>query len=139
MRLNIQQKFRVFVGGAIAVSMAVLTVIAVTRNATVTRDKTSSEIERIVEAKAADIERFFTERGQVVQTVLLDPSLQKYFERYRQFRAPVTDDEDYLAIITFFEAIVDGDPTVKAVFFADEDTQEYFCNRIPEIPRGRVE
>jgi len=139
MRLNIQQKFRVFVGGAIAVSMMVLTVVAVTRNATITREKTYSEIELIVKVKSAEIERFFTERGQVVQTFLLDPSLQRYFDRYRQFRAPVTSDGDYLAIIDFFEAIVDKDPSVKAVFFADEDTQEYFCNRIPEIPTGRVE
>lgn len=139
MTLNIQQKFRVFVGGAIAVAMMVLTAVAVTRNATITRGKTNAEIERIIEVKAAEIERFFTERGKVVQTFLLDPSLLGYFDRYRQFRAPVTDDEDFLAIIRFFEAIVDQDPTVKAVFFADEDTQEYFCNRIPEIPSGRVE
>lgn len=139
MALNIQQKFRVFVGGAIAVSMMVLTVVAVTRNASITREKSYSEIGRIVEVKAAEIERFFTERGKVVQTFLLDPSLRGYFDRYRQFRAPVTSDEDFLAVIDFFEAIVDEDPSVKAVFFADEDTQEYFCNRIPEIPTGRVE
>jgi len=139
MTLNIQQKFRVFVGGAIAVSMMVLTVVAVTRNASVTREKSYSEIERIVEVKAGEIERFFTERGQVVQTFLLDPSLRRFFDRYREFRAPVTDDPEYLAVIDFFEAIVDKDPSVKAVFFADEDTQEYFCNRIPEIPTGRVE
>ena len=31
------------------------------------------------------------------------------------------------------------DPSIKAVFFADEDSQDYFANRIPEIPDGRVE
>ena len=139
MVLNIQQKLRIFVGGAIAVSMTVLAVIAVTRNATVTREKTYSEIERIVDIKAEEIERFFTERGQVVQTFLLDPGLLEYFDRYRQFRAPVTAQPDYLAIIEYFEAIVNKDPSIQAVFFADDDTQEYFCNRIPEIPNGRVE
>jgi methyl-accepting chemotaxis protein len=137
--LNIQQKLRFFMGGAIAVSMTVLAVLAVTRNATVTREKTYSEIERIVDLKAEEIERFFTERGQVVQTFLLDPGLLEYFDRYRQFRAPVTAQPDYLSIIEYFEAIVNKDPSIQAVFFADDDTQEYFCNRVPEIPNGRVE
>jgi methyl-accepting chemotaxis protein len=139
MVLDIQQKLRVFVGGAIAVSMTVLAVLAVTRNATVTRAKTFSEIERIVDFKAEEIKSFFAERGQVVRTIMHDPSLLGFFERYRQFRAPVTGDRDYLEIIGFFETIVNEDPSVRAVFFADEDTQEYFCNRIPEIPTGRVE
>jgi len=137
--LDIQQKLWFFVGGAIALSMTVVAVIAVTRNATVTREKTYSEIQRIVDVKAEEIERFFTERGQVVQTFLLDPALLEYFDRYRQFRAPVTSQPDYLAVIEYFEAIVDKDPSIQAVFFADDDTQEYFCNRVPEIPTGRVE
>jgi methyl-accepting chemotaxis protein len=139
MALDIQQKIRFFVGGAIAVSMSVLAVLAVTRNATVTRAKTFSEIERIVDVKAEEIERFFAERGQVVRTIMHDPTLLGFFERYRQFRAPVTGDQDYLELIGFFETVVNDDPSVRAVFFADEDTQEYFCNRIPEIPTGRVE
>ncbi len=139
MVLDIQQKLRVFLGGAIAVSMIILAVLAVTRTATVTREKVYSEIERIVDVKAEEIERFFAERGQVVQTFLLDPGLLDYFDRYRQFRAPVTDQPDFLAVIEYFEAIVDKDPSIQAVFFADDDTQEYFCNRVPEIPNGRVE
>ncbi len=139
MVLDIQQKLRVFMGGAIAVSMTVLAVIAVTRNATVTREKTYSEIERIVDVKAEEIERFFAERGRVVQTFLLDPGLLDYFDRYREFRAPVTAQPDYLAVIEYFEAITNKDPSIQAVFFADDDTQEYFCNRVPEIPNGRVE
>jgi methyl-accepting chemotaxis protein len=139
MVMDIQQKLRFFVGGAIAVSMTVLAVLAVTRNATVTRAKTYAEIERIVEVKAEEIERFFAERGQVVRTIMHDPTVLGFFERYRQFRAPVTGDSDYLELIGFFETIVDEDPMVRAVFFADENTQEYFCNRIPEIPTGRVE
>ncbi len=139
MVLDIQQKLRFFVGGAIAVSMTVLGVLAVTRNATVTREKTYSEIQRIVDVKAEEIERFFAERGQVVQTLLLDPGLLEYFDRYRQFRAPVTAQPDFLAVIEYFEAIVAKDPSIQAVFFADDDTQEYFCNRVPEIPNGRVE
>ena len=139
MVLNIQQKLRVFVGGSIAVSMTVLAILAVTRTAAVTREKAHSQIERIVDVKAEEIERFFTERGKVVQTFLLDPHLLDYFDRYREFRAPVTGNRDYLAIIEYFESIVNNDSSVQSVFFADDDTQEYFCSRIPEIPTGRVE
>ncbi len=35
-------------------------------------------------------------------------------------------------------ALVASNDSVEAVFFADENSQDYFANRIPEIPSGRV-
>jgi methyl-accepting chemotaxis protein len=139
MQLNIQQKLIIFVGGAIALALAVLGSIVVVRNADMTREKTYSEAQRVVEVKAREIEQFFSERGHVVKTALLNPALRDYFTDYQQHRAPVLDDADYNQIIDYFDAVAANDPSIKAVFFADDDTQDYFSNRIPEMPQGRVE
>lgn len=139
MKLNIQQKLIIFVGGAIALALAVLGSIVVVRNADMTRENTYSEAQQVVEVKAREIEQFFTERGRVVDAFLLNPALRDYFNGYEQHRAPVLDDVDFIQIIDYFDALVANDPSIKAVFFADDDTQDYLSNRIPEMPRGRVE
>lgn len=139
MRLNIQQKLIFFVGGAIALALAILGSIVVARNADMTRQNIHSEAQQVVEVKAREIEQFFAERGRVVDAVLLNPSFLAYFTAYDQPRAPVLDDADFNAIIDYFDALEADDPSIKAVFFADEDTQDYLSNRIPEMPRGRVE
>jgi methyl-accepting chemotaxis protein len=139
MNLNIQQKLIIFVGGAIALALAVLGSIAVVRNADVTRRKTYSEAQQVVEVKAREIGQFFAEKARVAETVLLNPALHDYYTGYTQHRAPVFEDTDYNAIIDYFGALADDDPSINAVFFADDDTQDYFSNRIPEMPQGRVE
>ena len=139
MQLNIQQKLIIFVGGGIALALAVLGSIVVVRNADMTRGKTYAEAQQVVEVKAQEIEQFFTERGRVVDAFLLNPALLDFFTKYEQHRAPVLDDADFVQIIDYFDALVANDPSIEAVFFADDDTQDYLSNRIPETPRGRVE
>ena len=139
MHLNIQQKLIIFVGGAIALALAVLGSIVVARNADMTRENTFSEAQQVVEMKAREIEQFFTERGRVVDAFLLNPGLRDFFANYEQHRAPVLDNPEFIQIIDYFDALVVNDPSIKAVFFADDDTQDYLSNRIPEMPRGRVE
>ena len=139
MQLNIQQKLIIFVGGGIALALAVLGSIVVVRNADMTRGKTYAEAQQVVEVKAQEIEQFFTERGRVVDAFLLNPALLDFFTKYEQHRAPVLDDADFVQIIDYFDALVANDPSIEAVFFADDDTQDYLSNRIPEMPRGRVE
>jgi methyl-accepting chemotaxis protein len=139
MQLNIQQKLIIFVGGAIALALAILGSVVVVRNAAMTREKIYAEAQQVVEVKAREIEQFFTERGRVVDAFLLNPALRDYFTSYEQHRAPVLDDADFNQIIDYFDALVANDPSIKAVFFADDDTQDYLSNRIPEMPKGRVE
>jgi len=139
MTLNINQKLIIFVGGAIATALAVFGTVAVVRNADVTRQNIYSEAERMVDTKAGEIERFFSERARTVEAVTLDPALLQYFTAYRTHRAPVFGDPDYNRIIDYFDALAAADPSIKAVFFADNDTQDYFSNRNQEMPYGRVE
>ena len=139
MDLSIHQKLIIFVGGAIATALAVFGTVAVVRNADVTRQKIYSEAGRVVEAKAGEIERFFSERARMLEAVNLNPALLEFFTGYRTHRAPVFGDPDYNRIIDYFDALAASDASVKAVFFADNDTQDYFSNRNPEMPYGRVE
>ena len=137
--LNIRQKLIIFVGGSITLFLAVMGVAVVSNVSDLTRDKTFSDAAHELEVKAQMIEEFFAERARVVETFMVDPALQDFFRRHDTLRAPVTEDEDFLRIIDYFDTIVAKDPTIRAVFFADDDTQEYFQNRMPEVPNGRVE
>ncbi len=136
---TINQKLTVFVGGSIALALAVLGAIAVSYTSGLARDKVHAQVDRLVEANAQQIRQFFGERASILRTFLADPRLVEFFTEYDEFRAPVLRDRDYIALIDAFDAIAASDDTIKAVFFADEDTSEYFSNRIPEIPSGRVE
>ncbi len=137
--LNIDRKLILIMGGGIALALVVLGVIAVENAADITRERIFAEANRVVEVNAQEIEQFFAERARVVQTVLADPAILRYFSDYKRFRAPVLNDPDYNEIIDYFDKIVADDPTIRAVFFADDDTQEYFQNRMPETANGRIE
>ncbi|MFV2072479.1 MAG: methyl-accepting chemotaxis protein [Thermoanaerobaculales bacterium] len=137
--LNIRQKLIIFVGGSIALFLAVMGVAVVSNISDLTREKTLSDAEHALEVKAQMIQTFFAERARVVETFMVDPALQEFFRKHDTFRAPLAGNQEYLRIIDYFDTIVAKDPTVRAVFFADDDTQEYFQNRMPEVPNGRVE
>jgi methyl-accepting chemotaxis protein len=139
MHLNIQKKLIIFVGGAIALALAILGGIAVMRDADMTRQNTFSEAQQVVEVKAREIEQFFAEKARVAETVLVNPALHDYYTAYTLHRAPVFEDADYNALIDYFGVLAADDPSINAVFFADQDTQDYFSNRNPEMPQGRVE
>jgi methyl-accepting chemotaxis protein len=139
MSLNIQQKLIVFVGGSIALALAVLGSIVVVRNADMTREKTYAEAQQVVDVKAREIQQFFAERARVVEACLLNPTLRDYFTNYTQHRAPVFDDADYNEVIDYFDILAANDPAINGIFFGDEDTQDYFGGRVPEMPFGRVE
>ena len=136
---NINQKLTVFVGGSIALALTILGFIAVSYTSDLATEKVHGEVTRMLEANALEVKSFFGERARIVTTVLGDPRLEAYFTGYRQYRAPITGDRDINEIIDFFDVIAAKEPDVRAVFFADADTGDYFANRIPEMPDGRVD
>jgi methyl-accepting chemotaxis protein len=136
---SIHQKFWIFGGGAITLALLILGAIAATQNAAGIRERAYSEVEASLKVYGGELERFFAERGRVVETFVLAPEVGDFFSSYDRYRAPVLDDADFNAIIDYFESIAASDETIKAVFFADEDSGDYFTNRVPEIPAGRVE
>jgi len=137
--LNIDRKLILIMGGGIALALAVLGMIAVNNAADITRERIFADANRVVEVNAQEIKQFFSERARVVKTFLADPAVVNFFADYTTFRAPVLGDPAYNEVIDYFDKIVADDPTVRAVFFADDDTQEYFQNRMPETNNGRIE
>ncbi|MCU0302756.1 MAG: methyl-accepting chemotaxis protein [Thermoanaerobaculales bacterium] len=138
-RYSINRKLTVFVGGSIALALAALGALAVVYTSRSTNQRVHSEVEDVLRSKASEIERFFGERARVVQSLVVEPRLRRFFTGYDTFRAPVLDDPEYLDVIDYFDALAAADETVRAVFFADEDSSEYFSTRNPDIPAGRVE
>lgn len=136
---SINQKLTIFVGGAIALALAILGTIAVSYTSRLASDRVEVDVSRTLQANAQEIGRFFAERARIVTTMLADPRIERYFSAYREYRAPVLRDRDYNEIIDYFDAIAAQEDEVRAVFFADADTGDYFQNRIPENPDGRVE
>ncbi len=137
--MSIHQKFWVFGGSAITLALVILGAIAAVRDAAGTREATFAEVERVQEIRAREIEGFFAERARMVETLVLSPVIKDFFVRYDTYRAPVLRDRDFNRLIDYFDALAAADESVKAVFFADADSQDYFTNRVPEIPDGRVE
>jgi len=136
---NINQKLTVFVGGSIALALTALGVIAVGYTSDLASAQVQVRVERILEVNALEVKRFFAERAKIVTTLLADPRLEEYFIGYNEYRAPVLRDRDYNRIIDYFDVVAAGEEDVRAVFFADADSTDYFANRIPEMPDGRVE
>ena len=92
----------------------------------ITRQKIETEALRLASLKAQEIESFFKERAMIPQIVFKDPFLIRWFSQYRNFRAPVKSDPNYQRIISFFLSMVESDSTIKSVYFATDNTQEYF-------------
>jgi methyl-accepting chemotaxis protein len=136
---NINSKLSIFVGGSIALALIVLGAIAVNVTSDLAADRVAVEVFRVLEANGQEIRRFFSERARIVTTFLADPRLERYFVDYTRYRADVYGDAAYKDIIDYFDAIVEGETDLRAVFFADADTGDYFANRIAEMPYGRVE
>jgi len=136
---SIQRQLIVLVGGSVTVLLAVLGYIALGQIAELIEGRAYSEAQHQIDASAQRIEQFFVERARIPETVIHDPGVISVFERYDTYRGPIAGNRDLDRVIDYFDALVESDPTVLAVFFADADSEDYFSNRTDEIPSGRVE
>jgi len=136
---SIQRQLIVLVGGSVTVLLAVLGFVALAQVADLIEGRAFAEAQHEVDTSAQRIEQFFVERARIPETVVHDPGVLRVFERYDTYRGPIAGDRELERVIDYFDALVDSDPTVLAVFFADADSEDYFSNRTDEIPSGRVE
>ena len=135
---NINQKLTVFVGGSIALALTILGILAVSYTSNLASERVELEVSRTLEVKAQEIGGFFAARARIVKTLLADPRIDAFFSDYTEYSAPVLTSPEYTEIIDYFDAVAAGENDVRAVFFADADSADYFSNRIPEMPDGRV-
>jgi len=135
---TINQKLTVYVGGSIALALTILGILAVTYTSKLATEQVHVKVYRMLDSNSQEVLRFFSERAKIVTTLLADPRLEDYFTDYTRYRAPVFGDPDYEEIIDYFDSIAESEKEIRGVFFADADTGDYFQNRIPEMPDGRV-
>ena len=119
--------------GATAVFLAVAGTVAVRQISALTRARVERAALDLVTLRAAEISRFFAERGRVVEAMLANPPLRRWFEGYDEHRRPLEGDRTYEDVHAYFRALVATDPTIVSAFFATASTGEYFQ------PGGRVE
>lgn len=135
---NINQKITIFVGGSIALALTIVGIIAVSFSSNLASERVELGVSRTLEVRAQEIRGFFGAKAKIVTTLLADPRIADFFSEYSQYRGPVLDSPGYIQIIDYFDAVAESNEDVRAVFFADADSADYFSNRIPEMPDGRV-
>ncbi|HDQ44671.1 MAG TPA: methyl-accepting chemotaxis protein [bacterium] len=84
------------------------------------------ESRSVVQSRAREIETFLTDRARIPLTVFRSPFVLDWFASYDQYRKPILHDQEYQKLVLFFRRLVISDPAIKSVFFATENTGEYF-------------
>ncbi|MBN1895965.1 methyl-accepting chemotaxis protein [bacterium] len=124
--VNIQRKIAVPVLVAMALLFCLFAAAAVHTLRNQARKNVESEALGIIRVNAEEIRRFLAERARITTTLFKNPHLLEWFADYRVFRRPLEGDVDYRKITRYFSDLIRSDSTIKSVYFATENTQEYF-------------
>jgi len=124
--LNIQKKISIPIITAITIFLFVSSFITVHYIRNLTREKVETKSLGLVQLKADKIEIFFAEKICILKTFLSNPFFLEWYSEYDQYRRPLKNDLNYNQIIKYINQIIQDDLTIKSIFFATENTQEYF-------------
>lgn len=124
--INIQRKIALPILISVTIVLVVFALFTVNYIRTLTKEKVESEALSLVRLKAEEIVGFFKERARVPVTFFQNPFFLEWFSNYNTFRTPLEGDRDYARIFEHFNVILKNDSTIKSVFFATDNTQEYF-------------
>lgn len=125
-RLRIQQKILVPYLGSILFLFTLFSIFAFITIRSLVKNSIRAEVRELLEWNAGEIRGFLVERGRIPTTLFKDPFLLDWFYKYNQFRAPIQNDLDYHRIISLFQTLLKDDSTLNSVYFAVENTEEYF-------------
>jgi len=124
--VNIQKKLLLPILITLTLILSVFAFFTVTYIRQLTRIRVESQAHDLIQSKAVEIESFFIARTRVLQTFLENPFFIQWYSSYNRYRSPIHNDKDYKKIIEYINEIRIKDPTIKSIFFASEQTQEYF-------------
>ncbi|MBN1780504.1 methyl-accepting chemotaxis protein [bacterium] len=125
-RFRVQQKILVPYLGSILLLFVLFSCVTLFKIRNQVQHSVMTEAQDMLGLNVAEIRGFFVERGRIPRTLFEDPFILQWFMKYRIFRAPVANDPDYHRIITLFQNLLAADSTLNSVYFATENTQEYF-------------
>lgn len=123
---TIQKKILFPVLGSAGMVLAVFAFLFVLIIRNFVRERVEKEAMDLVQINAEEILSFLKQKSHIPVTFFQNPFLLDWFAEYRQYRAPIQDDEAYHKITRYFIEITDRDPAVKSIFLALDRTQEYF-------------
>jgi methyl-accepting chemotaxis protein len=83
-----------------------------------------------VASSAQLLDSFFMEKSRPAWVLSTDPAIKAWLASPQQRRMDRTDDVAFQDMIRHFRSIADGDPQIKSVFLAAEQTQEYFDHEL---------
>ena len=124
--VNIQRKIAVPILISMATIFCLFAAAAVQAIRNQARKNVESEALGIIRVNAEEIRRFLAERARITTTLFQNPYLLDWFAAYHVFRKPLQGDPGYRMITRHFSDLVRSDSTIKSVYFATENTQEYF-------------
>jgi methyl-accepting chemotaxis protein len=116
----------VTLGGALAVLLALVAVLLVSKESDRTRSQVDTDISTLVQLKANEIGSYFQAKGQIIHSVFAEPALVRWFADYKARRSDISADAAYKDIINHFNYFSAKDPDIKSVFFGSANTFEYF-------------
>jgi len=127
-KLGIRKKLVLSLVAILLILLGSTAVYLIRRVSTITREEVLREARTQIAGGIHHVEGYFSDRGRVVRTFLLDPELGSFFEDYDK-KVEETDlraDPGYRHVMALFNNIVSDDPSILSVFFAPEATGEYF-------------
>ena len=125
-QMNLQKKLVLPMMTAVLVLFAVISFFVVNRVRSLTEAKIESVALAQLQAHARSIQSFFESRSRIPITCFQNPVFIDFFRQYSQARMPLQKNDRYLSLIRHFRNILDGDSTIKSIFFASDATGEYF-------------
>lgn len=123
---NIQKKISIPIITTMTLFLLISSFITVHYIRHLTKMRVETTALSLVQEKADTIELFFAEKIRVLNTFLNNPFFLEWYSEYDQFRKPLYNDVNYQKIIQYINAIIQSDTTIKSIFFATENTEEYF-------------
>jgi len=125
-RFRIQRKLLIPYLGSILLLFVLFLLITFMTIRDLVRDSVTDEAQKMLEWNASEIRAFLVERGRIPLTLYKDPFILNFFAQYDQFRKPIQNDLDYLRFTSLCRELLASDSTLNSVYFATENTEEYF-------------
>jgi methyl-accepting chemotaxis protein len=124
--VNIQRKLLIPILSSVLLLLVIFSIFTVRSVRDLKRQTVESDALNLIRLNAEEIKSFFVERACKAITLFQNPFLIDWFSGYNQFRAPVKNESMYKKIIEHFNITIKSDSTIKSIFIATDQTNEYF-------------
>ncbi len=126
LKQSVALRLVVGIAGALALLLLVVTGFMVAQESRRTSAQVDSDLRNMVTLTSKEVAAYFQAKGQIIDTLFSDPSLQRWIANNKTRRGDLSGDAHYQRIIEHFNYFPKQDADIKAVFFGSAMTFEYF-------------